>query len=404
MANSFNLSSGAKIFGCDIQGNVTSGGAPFGTWSVDNNNQINVTDNAGNVTAIPVTWQFNTGNQLELHQAGALAFNFHGDASVVPDMATVLAAIQVAPDQNNTSFFFSINGDWSMDNNFNLLFTPTGGAQSSINGLLQDTDSSQFVYIFISQAPGSSTYEFDFTGMWQQTSSGVDVDFIYDKGNGATGQINLPAGLTMDPVKNILVYTYNKGTHTGNLELAGTVRVNSNFSITYVLDQQDAAGIQSTTFSIAAALNDPKGVGQGNLKLNVKRAGQDFTLEVGGNYHGTIAGLDLTVGFTYNRMVLGATITDTVAFNGTISNPKNDDQFTWQFMMNGQQIEVDLTAQIALSNQTCLNAALNFTVNGNQVGISAIFGISTNCGVAALVTAKPTMMSPLRRAIAARTK
>src|SRR5580658_8256533 len=100
MANSFNLTSGADVFACDIQGNVTKAGAAFGAWTVADNNDLQITDNAGNTTAIPVTWQFNAGNQFEILQGAAVAFNFHSDATVRPDMATALGVLEVAPDQN----------------------------------------------------------------------------------------------------------------------------------------------------------------------------------------------------------------------------------------------------------------------------------------------------------------
>ena len=389
MANSFNLTSGADTFACDIQGNVTKAGAAFGTWSVADNNTFTITPTAGGgPTSVPVQWLFNGGNQLELHQATARIFNFHNDSSVRPDMATALGVLNVAPDQNNTDFVFKLHGDWAMsqDGKFNLLFTPAGGTQSIINGLLENTASSEFVYIFLTPAPAARHYEFDFSGKWQQNGSGIDVDFVYDKENGASGTIQLPPGLTMDPVKNVLVYSYNKGTHSGTLALAGTIRVNANFSVTYIIDQQDDAGVKSTTFSIAAHLSDPKGVGEGNLHLLVKRNGLDKVFEIGGDYHGAIAGLDLTVGFNYRRTISGTTIRDTVAFNGKIVNPANGNQFKWQFTMDGHNFEVDLSAQIKLSNHVCLNAALNVTVNGNQLGISAVFGISTNCGNAPAVT------------------
>jgi hypothetical protein len=314
-------------------------------------------------------------------------------------MQVVNGVLLVAPDQKN-DFSFGLHGDWDVDAQFNLVFT-VAKAKSIIDGILRDTDSSEFIYIFITQGPVARSYEFDFTGKWQQNGSGMDVDFIYDEADGATGTINLPAGLTMDPVKNILVYTYNKGTHTGSLELAGSLRVNSNFSLTYVLDQQDQAGIQSTTFSVAAQIKTGS-VGEGNLQLVAQRSGQDHTLQIGGNYHGAVAGLDLTVGFSYKRNVSGTTIQDSVAFIGKVSNPGNGNQFTWAFTVNGKDVSVDLTAHIMLQSGSCVNAGLTFTVSGQQVAVSAMFGISTACAQTQPAAAGP--QSPARRAARARTQ
>src|SRR5437016_3125974 len=326
----FSLKNGNDTFDFDIKGNVTKSGASFGTWTVADDGQVRVTD-GGAVTTIPATWQFNAGNQLELHQAGKVVFNFHGSAQLRPDFQVSNGVLLVSPDGNG-DFSFALHGDWGLDGQFNLVFT-IASVKSTINGILRDTGSSEFIYIFIAQqGPFARSYELDFTGKWQQNGKGLDVDFIYDKENGATGTIMLPPGLTMDPVKNLLVYTYNKGTHTGSLELAGSVRINSNFSVTYVLDQQDQAGIQSTTFSIDARLKSAT-LGEGDLQLLVKRDGADQTLQIGGNYHGAVAGLDLTVGFNYKRTISGTTVQDSVAFNGKISNPGNGNEFTWSFQV-----------------------------------------------------------------------
>lgn len=395
----FSLKSGNDTLDFDIKGNVTKSGASFGTWDVADDGQVRVTDTNGAVTTIPVIWQFNEGNQLEIHQAGTVVFNFHANAQLRPDFQVSKGVLLVAPDGNG-DFSFSLHGDWDLDGQFNLIFT-IASVKSTINGILRDTGASEFIYIFIAQqGPFARTYELDFTGKWQQNGSGMDVDFIYDKENNATGMITLPPGLSMDPVKNILVYTYNKGTHSGSLELAGSVRINSNFSVTYILDQQDQAGIQSTTFSIDARLKSET-LGEGNLQLLVKRDGADLTLQIGGNYHGAVAGLDLTVGFNYQRIISGTTVQDSVAFNGKISNPGNGNAFTWSFQMkdeNGQikSFEADITAHIMLRPGTCIDAALTFSVNGQQVAIAAMFRISTNCAQAQAGSAssKALVLSP----------
>lgn len=377
---SFEISDGPNTFDCDLAGNVSQAGAPVGTWSIDAATNFVIAATAGGSTSIPVQVGFNAGNQLELRQNGNVLFNFHQDPSVRPELQVDHGVLLVAPDQNNTDFVLSVHGTWSMsqDNNFNLIFT-NGAVDSTIDGILNDTERSEFSYIFISQGPVARSYELDFTGTWEQNGSGTDVDFLYDNEDGQQpGKITLPPGLTMDPTKNILVYTYNKGTHTGSLELAGSLRVNSNFSVTYVLDSQDVAGIRSTTFEIAASIHEPP-VGEVDLQLKVRRAGQDTLISIGGTYHGAIAGNNLTVGFSYDRMISGTKVTDTVAFMGSVSNPQNGNSFQWQFNFNGQDISIDITAHIQLSSDTCINAALNVTVNGQQLAITAMFGISTNC-------------------------
>ena len=377
----FSLTKDGSTFDFDLQGNVSQAGNAIGTWNIDNNNQISITKTDGSSVQIPADWGFNTGNQLELRQGSKVIFNFLNDARVRPEIQVDHGVLLIAPDQNNADFFFPIHGTWGIDNNFNLLFT-VGAVTSTINGILNDTQTSEFAYIFITQGPVARQYELDLTGAWEQNGSGVDVDFRYDTEDPQQpGKIQLPPGLTMDPTSNILLYTYNKGDHTGSLQLAGSVRVNPNFSLTYVLDAQDAAGIKSTTFAIAASI-DEGSAGEGNLKLKVQRTDKEQILEIGGNYHGVIAGQDLTVGFAFTRTVSGTQITDSVAFTGKVVNPGNGNTFAWQFNLNGKDFSIDITAHVALSSGACINASLNVTVNGQQMGITAMFGISTNCSSA----------------------
>ena len=395
----FSISDGTNTFDCDTAGNVSQAGTSVGTWTIDSSGSLTITQATGASSSIPVQFGFNGGNQLELRQAGNVLFNFHQDPNVRPELQVDHGRLLVAPDQNNTDFVLQLFGTWSMDNNFDLLFTNVG-VTSTIDGLLNDTQRSEFSYVFISQGPVARSYELDFTGTWEQNGSGTDLDFLYDNQDGQQpGRIVLPPGLTMDPTKNILIYTYNKGTHTGSLELAGTLRVNSNFSLTYVLDSQDIAGIRSTRFEIAAEVIQDK-VGEADLQLKVQQADKDTTISIGGVYHGAISGNQLTVGFSYTRTISGTQVSDTVAFMGSVTNPVSGNSFTWQFSLNGQAISIDITAHVQLSSGTCINAALNATVNGQQVAITAMFGITTNCrsNAARVLAARPRLKASTTQA------
>jgi len=374
----FQLKSGPDTLDFDLQGNVTRAGAAFGQWTVTKGNKIEVTPTGRPPSDIAVDWGFNGDNELELRQSGNVIFNFHDDPNVQPDFLINQGVLVVFPDQDNQAFTFGIRGTWGLDPNFNLLLT-VGTVKSSINGILKDTQASEFGYIFDSLGPAPEQHELDFSGAWTQNGSGVDVSFAYDTEDPAhPGVIILPAGLNIDPTKNILVYTYNKATHSGRLELAGELRVNQDFSITYILDEQTSAGITSTTFQISTQFKTDT-VGQGNLQVTVKRRGEDLDVQVGGQYQGVVAGLALTVGFTYDHSVQGNVVTDTVGFTGSVTNPRNGDKFSWIFDLGPDHFELDISAHIVLEPHLCANAAFNFNVKGNDVTITAMFGISTNC-------------------------
>jgi hypothetical protein len=295
---------------------------------------------------------------------GFNAVNFHANDKIRPDLSLDHAVLNVAPD-GNSDFSFKVNANWNIDAGMNLIFT-AGAVASAIDGILNDTDRSEFSYIFFTKAGKSRHYSLNFTGKWQQNGSGIDVDFVYDKPPAAdktpvTGTIVLSPGLTVDSTKNVLVYTANKGAQSSRLELAGTILVHSNFALTYVLDSQDDAGIKSTTFSIAADIKT-RNAGEGHLQLTVQRSDSTQTIQIGGFYRGVIAGVKLQVGFTYTRTVANNVTTDSVGFNGEIVVGNTD--VTWNVQAStGGSVSIDITAHVAITATTCISAALNFTRN-----------------------------------------
>jgi hypothetical protein len=101
-------------------------------------------------------------------------------------------------------------------------------------------------------------------------------------------------------------------------------------------------------------------------------------IQIGGFYRGVIAGAKLQVGFTYTRTVANMKTTDVVGFNGDIAVGNTD--VSWNFQLStGGAVSIDITAHIAITATTCVNAAVNFTRNGQQVAITAMFGINTGC-------------------------
>lgn len=389
----FQLSAGTDTFDFDIAGNVSQSGTQIGTWTVNSDNTIGISRTAGAASSVPVDWGFNADNQFELRQSGVVKFNFHGTDKIRPDLSLDHAILNVIPDGNG-DFSFDVHGDWSIDAGMNLIFT-AGTVASPIDGILNDTDRSEFSYIFFTKTGKSRHYTLNFIGKWQQNGSGIDVDFLYDKplatdGTPVTGTIVLPPGLTVDSTKNVLVYTANKGAQSSRLELAGTILVHSNLALTYVLDSQDDAGIKSTTFSIAADIKTET-AGEGNLHLTVQRSDGAQTIQIGGFYRGVIAGVKLQVGFTYTRTVANNVTTDSVGFTGDIVVGNTD--VSWKVAVStGGFVSIDVTAHIAITATTCISAALNFTRNGGNVAITAMFGINMGC-----TRSMPSLDSVLRK-------
>lgn len=388
----FQLSSGAGQLDFDIQGNVSKDGARFGTWSVTPDNRIGIAPLSGGPVAIDVDWGFNPQNQLELRSTGAVVFNFHLDPNAVPEIQASAGVLFVAPDLGNRAFLFQLRGDWAMTSAFDLEFT-AGGVTSTIGGILEPSETSEFIFVFDAQGPAARQYKLAFTGAWQQREgqAGLDVDFVYDREpDQPAGIIHLPPALSMEPEKNMLVYAYDKGGDSTSVTLAGNLQINPDFSLTYTLDSQSGSGLTPPDFSIGAVYR-PDSITRGAFHLEVDRSDGKQVIQVGGTYSGVIAGVKLTVGFNYQRTVCGTTITDLVALNGQVLNPGSGNQFHWAVDIGaGGIVTVDITAQITLSPGKCIKSALNVTVSGRQVALTAMFGIPTGCRLSSGVSPTKT--------------
>src|SRR4029077_6020777 len=280
-------------------------------------------------------------NQFELRQSGAVVFNFHDDSSVKPQIQVSKGVLVVAPNIAAPSFLILIHGTWDMDPNFNLTFAVPGAntVTSTLDGILDSSSTSQFAFNFSTPSPTAAAFKLVFRGTWRQRSTGtLDVDFVYDTEKGKTSIIHLPAALTMEPTKAMLVYTYNKGTKSTSVTLAGNVQISPDFSLTYSVDAQGSGGIKASTFSIGGTYQKDS-ANFGKFQLTVKRDGVDHTLEIDGQYSGAIGGNKLTVGFSYIRHIGGSTFQDSIAFNGSISNPTRGKQFFLEEKINGKQTQ-----------------------------------------------------------------
>lgn len=142
----FQLKQDSSTFDLDISGGVQQAGANFGTWSTDKSNKIIITKLDSTKLSLDVGWKFNTDNHLVLQSSGTDVFDFCAQGDIVPFFKTVNAVLQVFPDQNN-AFTFNLAGEWDLDSNHNLTFTPTGGTASTIDGFVQDPRG-RFMYHF----------------------------------------------------------------------------------------------------------------------------------------------------------------------------------------------------------------------------------------------------------------
>lgn len=379
MAN-FQLTDQADTLTLDTGGNVTLAGAALGTWTTTKDNQIQVNQNAGGTRTIPVNWAFNANNELTLQQPNTQnSFNFFGDINTMPALSTSKAVLTVQPDANS-NFSFELRPSWNLEPNFDMTVT-IGTTTSKIDGLLGDRQDSGFDYIFQTNDDLLAACTLNFTGSWKQKAAGVaDLLFEYDTEPDANGnttkEFDLPDGLGVNSATNMLVYRANKNQQSSEIGIIGTLTIHGDFSITYEIEQQNVAGVKTTTFNIEADLVKSS-VGTATLDLSLKKTAGSTTVSIGGSYQGTIGdNAKLTVGFAYQRQIQGGVASTTAKFQGEVQTQNND--FVWA--ISAQQGTLNISAHVDFKvGTTCAEAALNFQTGQGQVAVTAMFSITTGC-------------------------
>jgi hypothetical protein len=377
---SFQITDQADTLTLDTAGNVTSNGVALGAWTVSKDNQLQINQTDRGIRTVPVNWSFNSANELILTQPNTQnMFNFFGDLNTVPSLSTSKAVLTVQADSNNT-FSFQLRPTWNLESNYDMTVTIAGTA-SKIDGLLGDRQDGGFDYIFQTNDDLLAACTLNFTGTWKQRVAGTaDLIFEYDTEPDATGnttkQFDLPDGLGVDTATNMLTYRASKQDQSSVIGIIGTLTIHGDFSITYEIQQQDIAGVNTSTFNIQADLVKSS-VGTATLDLNLKKAAGSTTVSIGGTYQGTIGdNAKLTVGFSYQRQVSGGTTTTLATFQGEVQT-QNDD-FVWA--ISDQQGTLTITAQVSfVVGSTCAEGALNFQTSQGQVAITAMFSITTGC-------------------------
>ena len=384
----FTLNDGANAFDFDLAGNVTSGGAAAGSWTTNRSNKIVLTKADGTLTIFDVVWAFNNKNQLTVSSGGAAVFNFASVAGVRNSFATVDTVLQVKPDRTQ-SFLFELHGDWSMplDSNHDLTFT-VNGTTSTIDGFVSDP-LGRFIYHFANKDDLLSTYVLGFVGSWQSKTA-VDgtplLEFHYQKEAlpngtpGGEGVFDLPKAVAIQRTTNQLSYTYSKANKTLSINFQGTLMVDPDFQITYVLQRQVSSSGQqmvgSTTLAFDAMITKPNL--NGDLELTIKKldgTAGGTSLTVGGNFTGVLGKVNLQVGFSFTQNFgAGNQITRTAAFDGSLTFPAGS--VRWTFTATGTTIDLAVGTDIkfgAVSLDARLDAQF---VDGQVAGITFFLGVS----------------------------
>jgi hypothetical protein len=372
----FQLKQGADTFDLDTAGSVQNGGAAFGTWSTNTTNQVVITPSAGAAIPIDVTWSFNNDNHLVL-KSGAQSFDF-SSTSARPFFKTTNAVLQVFPD-NTQAFNFSLNGTWDIDANHNLSFTVTG-VTSSIQGFVQDPKG-RFMYHFFDKQDLTRESILGFVGAWHSFTSADGkpmIRFEYKRANNTDGTFTMPGSIAVNRTINEFMYEYDKDGQTRRLQFVGSLKISPNFQITYTLDRQVSQGqeqVASTTFTFGATFQRNDFTGDIQLAIKKNDGTPGTTITVAGNFTAVLGTAQLSAGFSFSQIRNGATISTTIAFNGSLKF-KNNGEITWEFAQNASQMSINLNAQVQVGPAR-VDGRLNLTSdNGKVVGVKVLLGIA----------------------------
>jgi len=376
----FQLKQNADTFDFDIGGSVQQGGAAFGTWSTDAANKIVITKPDGTTVSLDAGWKFNADNHLVLQSGGADAFDFCAQDGVVPFFKTVDAVLQVFPDQKN-AFTFNLNGEWDIDKNHDLTFTPAGGIASTIDGFVQDPRG-RFMYHFFDKDDLTRQSIFGFVGQWDSFTDADGkpmVRFTYKRADGTTGTFELPSAISFNRTINEFMYEYDKNGQTRRLQFVGELKINENFEITYSLDRQVSKGQQqvaSTTFHFGATFHRDNFDGEIELAINkADGSAGTTTITVGGHFTAMLGTTQLVAGFSFSQIRNGATVTSTFGFNGSLQF-KDNGEITWEFLQNATQFSININAQIQVGDVR-VDGRLNLvSQSGRIVGVKVLLGVA----------------------------
>src|SRR5262249_13058797 len=144
-------------------GNVKKNGADFGTWSTGTDNKIVATPATGTAVTFDAGWKF-VKNELCVFNGATQLLSFHGDRR--PRYELNNAVLTVHPDFVSPHSF-SLHGEWDLETDMKLSFTPAGSDKSSIDGTLSDVHS-RFIYRFASTNHPAQQGTLVFAGRWRR--------------------------------------------------------------------------------------------------------------------------------------------------------------------------------------------------------------------------------------------
>ncbi len=374
MAISFSLGG----FDLDLSGNALQNGVKVGAWTTTSDNKIQVTTDAAQPQLLDVVWKFNSDNQLTLSDGSQEIFNFQNDQRLRPRYKTKNAVLVVDPSKSSL-FSFELRGEWDLTPDHDLAFT-INGERSVIDGFISDPRG-RFIFFFSDKTRPLLTFSLGFVGSWVASPQGEGVlDFKYLREDGTEDVFTLPGSITINRSTNQLRYEYQKD-GTQSIDFVGTLIINPDFEIKFVFNRQLSGSgetqVAETTVGFAATFT--KTNFEGNLELTLQKSDGtpgSTTLTIAGSFTAVRGATQLQVGFTFQQVRAGQSVTTTFGFEGELAF--SNGSVRWSFLTSNaatRTITLAFDAQIKLG-KAHIDTSLNLDVNGESKGITFLLGVS----------------------------
>ena len=365
-------------FDLDSAGHASQGDQAVGMWKTTPDNRIAVKPGNGATINIDASWKFNGSNQLVLMSGDQELFNFQANKAISPRFEMRNSVLRVTPNVLEP-FSFELRGEWDLTTKHDLQFTPLGGSTSTITGFINSPES-KFIFFFADKQRPLLKHKLGFVGTWNTTSdpaakSEVRLTFDYKREDGTTDTFELPGGISINRTTNQLRYEYSKN-GVQAIDFEGTLIVSEDFTISYHLSRRLSSSgevmVGDTTLSFGAVF--VKNKFSGELELTLKKTDGTVgktTLTIAGKFVGVLGKTNLAVGYQFQQVREGQTVTTTFGFAGTLQFSAGTVQFAFATSNAASRtIELEINADIKLGK-----AQVDARLNVDNKGVTFLLGV-----------------------------
>ena len=379
-----------QTFDLGLDGSVTADGSTYGTWTTDDNNDLEVTAKKGGaVFRQPARWSTKS-NRLTVTPTDGTAVEFLDATSGNIQFRVTNNRLVIDPLPADDDFSFALNGNWSLADDFSALQLETATDTLAFTGGLNDSQS-RFAWAFDAEnAAIKKRFNLRFDGTWKlkkrDAGAGVIAVFAFEytvKGETTKDTFELPVDVTADAANgNRLLFSYKRaGSATSwGVAFAGRFTTKGGSIIGYSAELYDDAGKISSRFAFdfKGRIKDGSTATRNTLQFAVAIAGQTVDLTLSGTFNFTKS--SLTFALKLNTSTRTGEISS-LSFGVKLATTDGK-SVDLRVAVDGSVVTISLKvgADITLggSRKGSVYAFLDMKLDGETVGIDAMIGITLN--------------------------